>query len=316
MTAKVSLIVPTYRRETLLCQTLSDALALEWSNYEIIVVDQTERHTPDTEAYLAGVRHRIVYLHHRPPSVVVALNRGVAAADGEIVLFLDDDIRLPDRRLIAQHVANYADTSIGGVAGRVLDAERPLTGHFDSRSQNPVWGFFHSGWTHDTRCEVTTAPGANASFRREVLVAVGGVDERFIGNAFRWENDLCLRVRAAGYHVIYDPRPMVHHFYRSPGGNENHHLHGRSAGSHRWYRDFFHNHVYVSLKHMPRRSLTPLIWRLYRSHVLNGPYGSEGVSFLVARHRAMLEGVIAGRRTYRVWRRHWAGHAPADVAPT
>ena len=301
---KVSIVVPTYKREARLCQTLRDALALEWSDYEIIVVDQTESHTPDTDAYLAGVRDRIVYLSHGPPSVVTAANRGLAAASGEIILFLDDDVHLPDRWLIARHVENYADASIGGVAGRVLDAESPVEGRFDPRSQDVVWGFFHSGWTHGTRCEITTAPGANVSFRRDILLAVGGVDERFVGNAFRWENDLCLRVRAAGYRVVYDPCPTVHHFYRSPGGNENHHLHGREAGSHRWYLEFFHNQIYISLKHMPRRSLAPLLWRLYRGHVMNRPYAREGLAFVVARTRAMVMGTVDGWRTYRAWRRH------------
>ena len=158
-------------------------------------------------------------------------------------------------------------------------------------------------WTHGVRCEVTTGPGANTSFRRDVLHSVGGVDERFVANAFRWENDLCLRVRAAGHRVIYDPRPTVHHFYRSPGGNENHHLHGRERGSHRWYHDFSPNHVYITLKHMPSRSLTPLLLRLYRSHVMSHPYAREGLPFLAARHRAMLGGAIDGWRTYRAWRR-------------
>ena len=303
MTVKVSVVVPTYRREALLCQTLRDVLALEWSDYEVIVIDQTERHTRETEAYLADIDHRIVYLPHRPPSVVSAANRGLTAAGGEIILFLDDDISVPDRGLIAQHAENYAEASIGGVAGRVLDAERPVETRFDPRSLDPVWGFFHTGWSHSTRAEVTTAPGANVSFRRDLLQAVGGVDERFVGNAFRWENDLCLRVRAAGFRVVFDPRPTVHHFYRSPGGNENRHLHSRDAGSHRWYRDFFHNHVYVSLKHMPRGSLAPLFWRLYRGHVMNGPYAREGLAFLAARHRAMLAGTVDAWRTHRAWRR-------------
>ncbi|MGH6692459.1 MAG: glycosyltransferase family 2 protein [Gammaproteobacteria bacterium] len=308
---KVSVIVATYRREALLCQTLRDALALQWSDLEIIVVDQTETHTPETRAFLHGVRDRLVHLSHRPPGVVAAENRGLAAARGDVVLFLDDDVRLPDPRLIAQHVENYADASIGGVAGRVLDAENPVEGRFDPRSQDRVSGFFHTGWTHPTRCEVTTAPGANASFRRDVLLAVGGADERFRGQAFRWENDLCLRVRGAGYRVMYDPRPTVHHFYRSPAGNENHHLHGRGRGSHRWYRDFFHNQIYVSLKHMPRASLGQLLWRLYRGHVLNRPYLREGVPVLAARHAAMLGGTLAGWRTYQGWRRDREGGATA-----
>jgi GT2 family glycosyltransferase len=299
----VSIVIPTYRREDRLRRTLGDVLALARPADEVIVVDQTERHHPDTEAYLAGVADRIVLLRHRPPSVVAAANRGLEAARGEVVLFLDDDVRIPDGALIAAHLDNYRDPAVGGVAGRVLDAERPRPGTLDPRSADPVWGFFHSGWTHATPCEVTTAPGANASFRRDVLRAVGGVDERFAGNAFRWENDLCLRVRAAGYRVVYDPRPTVHHFYGSPGGNENRHLHGREPGSHRWYRDFFHNHVYVTLTHMPRTALAPLLWRLYRGHVMNRPYAREGPAFLARRHRALVEGVLAGWLTYRCARR-------------
>lgn len=299
---KVSIVLPTYGREALLCQTLEDALALEWAEREIIVVDQSARHTSATETYLASVRDRIVYVRHGPPSVVAALNRGLALARGDVVLLLDDDVRLRDGTLIAQHVDNYSDATVGGVAGRVLDAEHPVEGRFDPRSADPVWGFFHSGWTHGTRCEVTTAPGANVSFRRTVLSAAGGLDERFAGQAFRWENDLCVRVRAGGHRVVYDPRPTVHHFYNSPGGNENHHLHGRAAGSHRWYRDFFHNHLYVTLKHMPRRTLPPLLWRLYRGHVMNRPSAREGAAFLAARHGAWLRGLLGGWRSYRAWR--------------
>ena len=300
---KVSVVIPTYRRERPLCQTLGDVLDLAWSDYEVIVVDQTERHDGETERFLDTVRDRIVYLRHDRPSVVAAANHALHAARGEVVLFLDDDVRLPDRGLIANHLDNYGDATIGGVAGRVLDAECPREGTFDPRSADPVWGFFHSGWSHGQRCEVTTAPGANVSFRRDVLTAVGGLDERFVGNAFRWENDLCLRVRAAGWRVVYDPRPTVHHFYGSAGGSENRHLHGRGAGSHRWYCDFFHNHVYLSLTHMPRASLAPLLWRLYRGHVMNGPYAREGLVFLARRHRALFDGVLGGWQSYRCARR-------------
>jgi GT2 family glycosyltransferase len=300
---KVSVVIQTYRREGLLCQALRDVLALAWSDYEVIVVDQTERHEADTERFLDTVRDRIVYLRHHPPGQVAALNRALGVARGEFVLLLDDDVRVPDRELIAHHLDNYGDATIGGVAGRILDAECPREGTFDPRSAHPVWGFFHSGWSHGQRCEVSTAPGANVSFRREVLARVGGGDERFVGNAFRWENDLCLRVRAAGFRVVYDPRPTVHHFYASPGGHENRNLHSARAGSHRWYRDFFHNHVYLSLTHMPRASLAPLLWRLYRSHVMNGPYAREGLAFLGRRHRALLEGALGGWRSYRHARR-------------
>jgi GT2 family glycosyltransferase len=299
----VSVVVPTYRREALLCQALEDLLGLARPDDEIIVVDQTPRHAPETAAYLARIRSRIVYLRQAQPSVVAAANRGLATARGEVVVFVDDDVRIPDRDFLAAHVANYDDPSVGGVAGRVLDAADPRPGPFDPRAMDPVWGFFSTRWDHDQRVEVTTAPGANMSFRRKLVLALGGFDERFVGNAFRWENDFCLRLRAAGYRVLFDPRPTVLHAYGSPGGNENRHLFGRAPESHAWYRAFFQNHLYVTLKHGPRRVLPRLLWRLWRGHVLNRPYAREGVGFLWARHRAFVEGLVGGLAAYRAWRR-------------
>lgn len=303
MTPAVSIVVPTFGREELLCRTLDGLLTQAWSPLEIIVVDQTREHAAETRTYLAHVADRILHVRQDVPSVVAAANRGARAARGDIVLFVDDDIRIDDKDFVAAHVAAYTDPRVGGVAGRVLDADDPHAGRFDPRSQDPVWGFFHTDWAHSTPCEVVTAPGANMSFRRDVVMAIGGFDERLVGNAFRWENDFCLRVRAAGFRVVYDPAPTVHHFYASPGGNENRHLMGRATGSHRWYRDFFHNQLYVTLKHAPRRALPQLLWRLYRGHVMNRPYVREGAAFVAARHRAMVAGLASGWRSHRAWRR-------------
>lgn len=297
--ATVSIVLPTFNREELLCQTLEDLIRLDWPKYEIIVVDQTPRHAPETQAYLDEIKDRILYLRRETPGVVAAANHGARASKGEIVLFIDDDIRIPDSQFIAMHIKNYDDPAVGGVAGRVLDARAPRAGAYDPRSSDPVWGFFHTGWDHATPCEVMTAPGANMSFRRDVILRVGGFDEHLVGNAFRWENDFCLRVKKAGYRVIYDPGPTVHHFYGSAGGNENRHLLGRDPASHGWYRDFFHNQVYVSLKHMPRPSVPVLLWRLYRGHVMNRPFAREGGRFLVARHLAFIGGVAKGWRSFR-----------------
>lgn len=301
-TPAVSVVVPTYRREALLRQTLADLLELAEPSAEIVVVDQTPTHEPETAAFLERAGDRLIRLRQATPSVVAAVNAGVRAARGDVIVLVDDDIRVEAPDFLAAHARNYDDPTVGAVAGRVLDAARPTTGPRDPRSADPVWGFFHSGWTHGERCEVTTAPGANMSVRRALFLAVGGADERFAGNAFRWENDLCLRLRRAGARVVYDPTPTVLHFYASPGGAENRHLHGRDPDSHRWYRDFFHNHLYLTLKHMPRAALPRLLWRLYRSHVLNRPYAREGLAFLLARHRAFLDGLAASVVTYRRWR--------------
>jgi GT2 family glycosyltransferase len=299
MAPRVSVIVPTYRREDRLRRMLADVLALRWPDLEIVVVDQTEEHEPATSELLEALRSRIWHVRHAPPGVVGAVNRGLAVARGDIALLLDDDIAIGDGDLVASHVSNYDDASVGAVAGRVLDAAQPHEGAYDAGSADPEWGFFHTRWDHPVRCEVTTAPGANMSVRREAVLRLGGLDERIAGNGFRWENDLCLTLRAAGLRTVYDPRPTVLHYYGSPGGNDNRHLLGREPASHAWYRDFFHNHVYVTLKHLPPGTVPTLLWRLYRAHVLNRPFLRQGVAFLVRRHRAFVAGVLAARGSDR-----------------
>jgi GT2 family glycosyltransferase len=140
------------------------------------------------------------------------------------------------------------------------------------------------------------------SVRRALALQLGGLDERIRGNGFRWENDLCLSLRGAGFRTVYDPGPTVLHYYGSAGGNDNRHLLGREPASHAWYRDFFHNHVYVTLKHLPRAALPTLLWRLYRAHVLNRPYLRQGLAFVADRHAAFLSGVAAARASHRRYR--------------
>jgi len=295
---RVSVVMATYRREELLRAALEDVLALKYPELEIIVVDQTPEHTPATRALLASVADHVRLIRQARPHVVTALNAGLAAARGEIVLFLDDDIRITDPDFVGAHAKNYDDPRVGGVAGRVIDARTRAEGRYDARSADPVFGFFHTSWNHRTRATVYSAPGANMSFRREALVRLGGFDERFVGNAFRFENDLVLRLSRAGYVVVFDPEPEVLHFYGSPGGSENRHLLGRDRASHAWYVAFFHNQVYCDLKHTPRRYLPGRCWRLYRSHVLNRPYLVEGAGFVLHRHAAFVRGVSGALATY------------------
>jgi GT2 family glycosyltransferase len=295
---RVSIVIPTYRREELLCAALADVLALDYPDLEVLVVDQTPEHAPATRAFLASVADRVRLLRRDRPHLPAALNAGVAAAGGEIVLCLDDDVRIPQRSLVWCHARNYDDPAIGGVTGRILDAATRAEAPYDARSADPVLGFFHTGWSHRTRARVYTAAGANMSFRRDLLVRLGGFDERFVGNAFRFENDTVLRLHRAGFGVVFEPDAEVLHCYGSPGGAENRHLLGRERESHVWYAAFFHNHVYCDLKHAPRRGLPGLWWRLYRSHVLNRPYLGEGLGFVLRRHAAFLRGTAGGIRAW------------------
>lgn len=294
---KISVIIPTYRREQLLCDCLTDVLRQDWADYETIVVDQSPDHQPSTEEFLRRHAGRIRRVRLRHPSVTAACNLGARLASGTLLVFLDDDVRIPDDRLLAQHAACYDDESVGVVAGRVKDARGGPAHPYDPRSADRRWGWYYTTWDHDQRTDVVTAPGANMSCRRALFLRLGGFDERFSGNAVRFENDFCLRVLTAGYRVRFEPTASVLHHYGSEGGHDNRHLCGTSEASHAWYESYFRNMTYMTVKHMPVFTWPRVWWKLWRRHVGNRPYCRQGWRFLYRRQCVFVRGLCQGVRS-------------------
>ena len=86
---KVSVIIPTYNRGRFVVRAVDSVLAQDFPDREIIVVDDGS--TDDTAALLAGCQNQIRYLHQPNAGVSAARNRGIAAATGEWLAFLDSD---------------------------------------------------------------------------------------------------------------------------------------------------------------------------------------------------------------------------------
>lgn len=304
----ISVIIPTFKREELLCQCLLDVMQQTYSEFETIVVDQTVQHKPETEAFLKSLRGQIRYIRLDRPSVTAACNEGARVASGSILMFLDDDVRISDPEFLHKHAACYGDVSVGVVAGRVEDPRQPKGVPYDPRSLDPVWGWYHAGWDHHTHTEAVTAPGANMSCRKNLFIQLGGFDECFTGNAVRFENDFCLRMRSIGYRVIFKPDAKVVHRYDSEGGQNNRHLYGTSEESHAWYASYFQNMAYMTVKHMPMQTWSLVCWRLWRQHVCNRLFLCQGWRFVYHRHRMFLKGLREGFQVSRGMFTHGESH--------
>jgi GT2 family glycosyltransferase len=140
------------------------------------------------------------------------------------------------------------------------------------------------------------------STRRELAERLGGFDERYTANAFRWETDFSLQVIRAGYRIRYAPEAAVVHHYGTPGGCENGNLLSRSAESHAWYGPFFRNNVYFALKVLAGADRARFLARLYREHVANRTFAAAGPAFLARRHAALARGAADGWRAWRAAR--------------
>lgn len=226
---RVSVVIPTYRREQVLVDTVSALLALEQPADEVLVIDETEEHDPDTLRYLTQVEAdgRIRWRRHRTPGQVSKLNRGLLEAQGDVVLFLDDDI-VPLSELVEAHRRAYArHPEAWAVVGQVLQpgqepappGERRIGGSALRRDLDFPFNCSAPAWVEN----VITC---NLSVRRERALALGGFDENFVPPvAHRAETEFAKRLAAAGGTIRFEPSASIRHL-RAPRGGV------RMAGSH------------------------------------------------------------------------------------
>jgi len=92
----VSVVIPTHDRAAFVVRALRSVAAQTYGDYEIIVVDDGSADDTESSVRATGIRAR--YLRQVHTGVSAARNRGVAAADGEWIAFLDsDDVWLPEK---------------------------------------------------------------------------------------------------------------------------------------------------------------------------------------------------------------------------
>ncbi len=302
---RVSVIIPTYGREQILCETLTSLLAQDYPDYEVLVVDQTQQHQPETQAYLEQqVAEQTIRLFQVSwASLPGARNYAVRRATGDLLLFLDDDVALP-AGFLAAHASNYLDhPEIGAVAGRVYDrmkladAEPNLAiDYLPPEAMDPGIAWYHIDLVHTQKPQqVITARGCNMSFRRELFVQHGlWFDERFRGSAVREESDFCLRIRRTGLQIWYDPTAHLVHFGEETGG-----CHDISTRSFQYQITFYHNHFLMGLKNLTPYQCFRLFTKLFDCHVLGHPpcYKSKSPLRVLSRGIFYCVGFIAAVQT-------------------
>lgn len=278
MTApSISVIIPTYNREDALRDSIADLLKQDYPNFEAIVVDQTATHKPEIQGYLEEMSHagKIRWFRVDWASLPGARNYAVRRATGEIILFIDDDVQLPEG-FLAAHGRNYQEKpEVGAVAGRVFDRMK-LTDSGGSLSieelppeaMDPGIAWYYIDLVHTVKPQqVLSARGCNMSFRREIFTKYGlKFDERFRGSAVREESDFCLRLRETGYKIWYDPEAHLVHLGEETGG-----CHDISTKSLKYQLTFYHNHFFLGLKNLTPGQSLRFFARLFDCHVLGHP---------------------------------------------
>ncbi len=213
--ASISVIIPTYKREAVLVETLQQLSMLLKPGDEILVIDQTLDHEPATIAALERLAGEgaIRWYRRSRPSQNEAMNIAAQLAQGEILLFLDDDI-VPFDNLLEGHrqVLSQADAP-AATCGHVLQP-------WDKAPVDSVKDFdmqFNAAYSKP--CEIRFLMAGNFAMRRETYLAIGGMDENFRGSNYRNDSEMAYRICAAtGRRIRFVPEAGLRHLL-SGGGN-------------------------------------------------------------------------------------------------
>jgi GT2 family glycosyltransferase len=208
--AGLTVAIPTYCREHVLVQTVHHFLSFDVPTIEILVLDQSACHIPEVESELSTLhaRGQIRLFKLNEPSIPRAMNSGLIEASHDLVLFVDDDI-IPEAELIRAHLDAHALGKKQIIAGRVI---QPWQEGVDLSAD----GSFHFASLQSR--EIDEFMGGNFSLDRQQAIALGGFDENFVRVAYRFEAEFAYRWRAAGYHIMFEPKACIHHLKVPSGG--------------------------------------------------------------------------------------------------
>jgi GT2 family glycosyltransferase len=181
----------------------------------VVVIDHNEHLLERAQRQFAAAAHIRVVANESRQGLSGARNTGVAVASGDVIAFLDDDAVADPSWLerLAEPYAREAVVAVGGAIEPRWAVGRPRTfpPEFDW-----VVGCTYRG--HPTTAQpVRNLIGANMSFRRSALQAVGGFrfDIGRIGSVPLGceETELCLRAKQAAPDavILYEPSARVLH---------------------------------------------------------------------------------------------------------
>ncbi|MFJ6633769.1 glycosyltransferase [Streptomyces sp. NPDC091376] len=243
---RTSVVVATRERADLLARALDSLLAQDHPDFGIVVVDNapvTGATRELVERKYSDRSDRVRYVHEPVPGLAVAHNRGVAAADGAVIAFTDDDVVADPHWLTALTAPFAGDPRIGCVTGLILPARLGTPAQILLESH----GGFAKGFaprTYDPARPPADEPlfpftagrfgsGANMAFRTRALKAVGGFDPATgTGTAARGGDDLYafVRILADGHRLRYTPDALVWHHHRETPQDLRNQAYGYGAG--------------------------------------------------------------------------------------
>ena len=219
----VSIIIPTRDRFQLLEQCVSSIeTKTQYAQYEIVVIDN-DSDLPEMRHYLERLARKWRVCRYTGAFNFSAINNyGVAQADGEYLLFLNDDTEVIEPHWLTAMIGQVQRNGVGVVGAKLLYPDESIqhagvvlgicggAGHAFRYSPHTDWGYH--GFAQLVRdCSAVTA--ACMLTPRAIFEKVHGFNVHL---PMEYNDvDFCLRVSQAGKRIVYTPEALLYHYESS-----------------------------------------------------------------------------------------------------
>jgi len=220
---RVSIVIPNRDQREILRACINSILDLtDYEDYEILIVENGSRQAgvfEDYQAYQSQHPQRVrVVTFEGPFNFSEVINYGVEQATGSLVLLLNNDTEIIHASWLERMCALAMRPGVGAVGAKLYFSSGAVqhggvvvglggaAGHPHRHCPGNAAG--HMGRLGVT-AEISAVSGACLLLDRELFRELGGLDPAY-PLAFN-DIDLCLRIRAAGYRVIWTPHVQLYH---------------------------------------------------------------------------------------------------------
>ncbi len=219
----VSVVLVLFNRAELTYACLRSIIECTRVAVELVVVNNDS--SDETSDLLRKVHNIRLIANDTNRGFVDACNQAAKVARGRYILFLNNDAELFPQTLEAALAVYDEEPDVGAVGGKILLLDGRL-----QEAGSIVWqdgsclgygrGDFAFRPEYMFRREVDYCSGAFLLVPSALFRKLGGFDEDFAPGYYE-ETDFCMRVRAAGFRVLYEPRAIIRHFeFASTEGRE------------------------------------------------------------------------------------------------
>lgn len=248
----VSVVIPVYNNARLTAACLN-ALLRELGSIPIEVIVVNDGSSDGTREYLESCSGIRVITHVTNHGVVQSINDGAAAARGRYLHLLNNDTIVTPGWMAAILCAFDSRDRVAAVGSQLrspdgMISEAGALVWRDGRASNYGRGRRWSDAGIAFPREVDYCSAASLMVRTDLFREMAGFSHEF-APAYYEDVDLCFRLRAAGYRVLYEPSSVVVHFEGSTAGTDpsrgvkRYQRAHREAFASKWHREL--------VKHFP-----------------------------------------------------------------